>query len=251
MMMYTAFASYYDKLTGNISYSQRAQYFDAILKHFGASGPILLDLACGTGSLSVEMARRGYDVIGVDRSAEMLSVAMEKRYETGLDILFLCQDMTELDLYGTVDATVCALDSINHVTNPALVQKIFDNVSLFTAPGGLFVFDVNTLYKHKEVLGNNTFVYDCDDVYCVWQNTYQDEEKIVRINLDFFEYDDESGAYCRSSEAFEEKAYAPEQLEQMLQLSGMELLVVYGDDTMEPPGPKAQRLIYVARKPYK
>lgn len=247
--MYTAFASYYDKLTNNVSYSQRADYFDTVLKQFHTSGPILLDLACGTGSLSVELAKRGYDVIGVDSSPEMLSVAMQKKYETGLDLLFLCQDMTELDLYGTIDATVCALDSINHVTNPEDVQKIFNKVSLFTAPGGLFVFDVNTVYKHREVLGNNTFVYDCDDVYCVWQNTYQEADETVSINLDFFEYDDESGGYFRSSECFQERAYTPQQLEQMLENSGLSLLAVYGDDTMEPPIPTTQRLIYVARKP--
>ena len=168
--MYSYFAGVYDELTGNISYKERAAYFHAIIEKYRTKGPILLDLACGTGSLSVELSRLGYDVIGVDNSPEMLSVAQQKRCESGEDILFLCQDMTALDLYGTIDATVCALDSINHVTDPKAVRKIFQNVSLFTIPGGLFIFDVNTPYKHRSVLGNNTFVYDCSDVYCVWRS---------------------------------------------------------------------------------
>lgn len=248
-MMYSAFAAFYDELTGNISYGQRAKYFDSIIKKFHTSGPILLDLACGTGSLSVELSRLGYDVIGVDHSADMLSVALEKKLESGQDILFLCQDMTELDLYGTVDTTVCALDSINHVTDPEKVKKIFQGVSLFTAPGGLFIFDVNSPYKHRRILGNNTFVYDCDSVYCVWQNEYEEDTQTVSISLDFFAYEEESDSYRRSGEQFQERSYEPCWLEQLLEDSGFELLAVYADDSLEEPKEDSQRLIYVARKP--
>ncbi len=247
-MMYSAFAGFYDELTGNISYKERANYFDAIIKEFHTEGPILLDLACGTGSLSVELSRLGYDVIGVDNSADMLSVALEKKYETGEDILYLCQDMTELDLYGTVDTTICALDSINHVTDPKAVRKIFQNVSLFTVPGGLFIFDVNSPYKHREVLGNNTFVYDCENVYCVWQNEYEEESGIVNISLDFFSYDEESDSYQRSSERFKERSYEPAWLEQLLDKCGFDILALYADDSREAPKEDSQRLIYVARK---
>lgn len=247
-MMYSAFAEFYDELTGNISYKERAAYFDSIIKEFKTEGPILLDLACGTGSLSVELSRLGYDVIGVDYSADMLSVALDKKYDSGEDILFLCQDMTALDLYGTVDSTVCALDSINHVTDPEKVRKIFEGVSLFTVPGGLFIFDVNSPYKHRQVLGNNTFVYDCDSVYCVWQNDYEEEKGIVNISLDFFAYDEESDSYTRSSEQFSERSYEPAWLEQLLDESGFELLTVYADDSKEAPKEDSQRLIYVARK---
>ena len=247
-MMYSAFADFYDELTGNISYAERANYFDSIIKEFKTEGPILLDLACGTGSLSVEFARLGYDVIGIDNSADMLSVALEKKYETGQDILFLCQDMTELDLYGTVDTTVCALDSINHVTDPKKVKEIFKGVSLFTVPGGLFLFDVNSPYKHRYVLGNNTFVYDCDSVYCVWQNEFEEKNDTVHISLDFFAYDEESDSYTRSSEQFSERSYEPQWLEELLDETGFDLLAVYGDDSRESPKEDTQRLIYVARK---
>lgn len=247
-MMYSAFAGFYDELTGNISYKERASYFDSIIKEFKTEGPILLDLACGTGSLSVEFSRLGYDVIGVDNSADMLSVALEKKYEAEQDILFLCQDMTELDLYGTVDTTVCALDSINHVTDPKKVKEIFKGVSLFTVPGGLFLFDVNSPYKHRSVLGNNTFVYDCDSVYCVWQNEFEEKTDTVHISLDFFAYDEESDSYTRSSEQFSERSYEPQWLEALLDETGFDLLAVYGDDSREAPKEDTQRLIYVARK---
>lgn len=247
-MMYSAFAGFYDELTGNISYEERAKYFDSIIKEFKTEGSILLDLACGTGSLSVELSRLGYDVIGVDNSADMLSVALEKKYETEQDILFLCQDMTELDLYGTVDSTVCALDSINHVTDPQKVREIFKGVSLFTVPGGLFLFDVNSPYKHHKILGNNTFVYDCDSVYCVWQNELDEKNDTVHITLDFFAYDEETDTYSRSSEQFSERSYEPAWLEALLDETGFDLLAVYGDDSREAPKEDTQRLIYVARK---
>lgn len=247
-MMYSAFAGFYDELTGNISYEERARYFDSIIKEWNTEGPILLDLACGTGSLSVELSKLGYDVIGVDHSADMLSVALEKKYEAQQDILFLCQDMTELDLYGTVDTTVCALDSINHVTDPEKVKQIFQRVSLFTVPGGLFLFDVNSPYKHRCVLGNNTFVYDCESVYCVWQNELEEATDTVRIHLDFFAYDEEGDCYTRSSEQFSERSYDPRWLEQLLDESGFDVLAVYGDDSKEAPKEDTQRLIFVARK---
>ena len=139
MRGYGAFAWYYDELTENVSYQKRADYFLQLIEKFGSSGPIVLDLACGTGSLSMELAQRGCDVIGVDASEDMLSVAQEKAMEhPEWDILYLCQSMTELDLFGTVDTTICALDSINHLTDPRQVQQTFQKVSLFTAPGGLF-----------------------------------------------------------------------------------------------------------------
>ncbi len=248
MAGYGGFAWYYDRLTQNVQYPVRAAYFDGLIRKW-VKRPVelLLDLACGTGSLSLELSKLGYDVIGVDGSNEMLSVAMDKNYEAQAGILFLCQDMDQLDLYGTVDVTVCALDSLNHITDPALVQKVFDRVSLFTAPGGIFIFDLNTPYKHRNILSNETYVYDYDDLYCVWQNSCQDGET-VEISLDIFAQEDGEG-YQRYSEAFSERAYDHETVCRFLQNSGLELLAVYGDDTLNPPGEETQRVIYVALQP--
>ena len=169
-MAYEVFAQVYDALTRNVDYPARAAYLDKLIRRYGNGGGIVLDLACGTGSLTVELDRLGYDMIGVDKSEAMLMQAQEKNLRLGKSILYLCQGMEELDLYGTVDAVVCVLDSVNHVTDRALLQRAFDRVALFLHPEGVFVFDVNTAYKGREVLGDNAFVYDCDEVFCAWRS---------------------------------------------------------------------------------
>ena len=247
MSGYSVFARYYDDLTANIDYRKRGEYFHEIIKKFKKTKEnILLDLACGTGSISEVMAGLGYDVIGVDLSDEMLGIAMDKKFDSGLDIQYICQDMRKLDLYGTIDVTVCALDSINHLSSLNDVKKVFENVSLFSEQDGLFIFDVNTAYKHQKILANNTFTYETDDVYCVWENTLVPETNEVRMNLEFFERE-ENGMYSRSSESFSEKAYSEEDIERLLADSGFEVLAKYGDDTFEPPTETTQRIVYVAR----
>lgn len=246
MSRYEAFAEYYDSLTSNVSYEKTAEYISDILTENGIKEGILLDLACGTGTMSVQMAKRGYDVIGIDNSPEMLSEAREKAYEAGKDILFLCQDMCDIDLYGTVECTVCLLDSLNHLESEEELLAAFKGVSLFTVPGGLFIFDVNTEYKHKYVLGDNTFVYDNEDVYCVWQNEYDDESKAVEIFLDFFE--EENGLYRRSSEYFTERAFSDETIKRLLKESGFSHIKVYGELSKNDPSETEERVFYVARK---
>lgn len=204
-----------------------------------------LDLACGTGSLTVELKKNGVDVYGIDASYDMLSFAREKAEESGLDILFLCQKMQSIDLYGTIDTCVCTLDSINHLTKISDVQKTFDRVSLFMNPGGYFLFDANTIYKHQKVLSDNTFVYDTDDVFCVWQNSLR-ENNVVDIELDFFER--EGKVYYRTEEKFSERAYSDEELTDMLVSAGFEVVSRYGDMTFDAPKEDEQRVIYVARK---
>ena len=204
---------------------------------------ITLDLACGTGSLTRELKKSGVDVYGIDASAEMLSEAMMKTSEAGLDILYLRQKMQNIDLYGTIDTCVCTLDSINHLTNPEDVEITFDRVALFMDKDGLFIFDVNTIYKHREILANNTFVYEEEKVFWVWQNTLEDDD-IVKIELDFFE--EENGVYYRSSESFCERAYSDKFIRQALEKAGFEVKAVYGDLTFDKPCDTEQRVIYVA-----
>lgn len=246
MSRYGAFAEYYDSLTSNVSYDETAKYVADILDENGIKKGILLDLACGTGTMSVQMAKRGYEVIGIDNSPEMLSEAREKAYEAGEDILFLCQDMCDIDLYGTVECTICLLDSLNHLESEEELLAAFKGVSLFTVPGGLFIFDVNTQYKHKYVLGNNTFVYDNDDVYCVWQNEYDDESKTVEIFLDFFE--EENGLYRRSSEYFTECAFSDETIRRFLKEARFSDVKAYGELSRNAPSETEERIFYVARK---
>ena len=245
MSGYNAFAEVYDKLTDNIEYKKRADYVSALFDRYGVRGkePIL-DLACGTGSLTIELAKLGYDMIGVDSAYAMLSQAQNKKYEENVDVLFLCQDMTELDLYGTISGAVCMLDSLNHLDSAEEVKRTIEKVGLFMEHGGIFIFDVNTIYKHREILGNNTFVYDCDDVYCVWQNSLNDDDS-VDISLDIFERKD--GAYYRSGEEFSERAYPIGQYKKWLGDAGFELLHIYDEMSDRELNDRTQRAVFVAR----
>lgn len=242
---YDVFADFYDSLTLNVDYKARADYIMKVFEKHNHNMGLTLDLACGTGNLTIELKKRGVDIYGIDGCQEMLSQALDKAYEEELGILFLCQQMENIDLYGTIDTCICTLDSINHITDIEKVQKAFDRVSLFMNKGGCFLFDVNTVYKHREILGNNTFVYDTDDVYCVWQNTLL-ENDVVNIDLDFFE--EKGGAYYRSEQHFSERAYSHQQLTEMLEKAGFSVEGVYGDMTMDSPKETEQRVIYLARK---
>lgn len=246
-MSYNAFARYYDELTRNVDYPARAAAIDTLVRSYGGkSGGILLDLACGTGSLSVELARLGYDVIGVDSSEEMLGAAFEKKLESGLPIQFLRQDMRSLDMFGTIDVTVCMLDSLNHLPSRGDVERTFERVSLFSEPDGLFIFDVNTRYKHEHVLADNAYIFDTPSVFCAWQNSFCPERCEVRINLDFFEKT--GGMYKRYSESFSEFAYSDAEMKQMLSAAGFTLLDEIDFDSGESPSDISQKVIYICRK---
>lgn len=245
-MAYEVFADYYDRLTENVEYKERAEYILSLLEKFSHEAGLTLDLACGTGSLTLELKKLGVDIYGIDASPDMLSVAHQKADEAGEEILYLCQKMQNIDLYGTIDTCLCTLDSINHMVKEADVRKTFERVSLFMNQGGLFIFDVNTPYKHKEILKDNVFVFDTEEVYCVWQNTPV-EENLTEISLDFF-VPLEDKRFYRFSECFKERAYPEETLGEWLKDAGFEVLGVFGDMSFESPERDAQRLIFVAKK---
>lgn len=245
MSSYQSLAEFYDILTSNISYQKRGEYFNEVLSKFGKTEGILVDLGCGTGSLCDVMSQFGYDVIGVDSSVEMLNVAMNKRYDSGADIMYLCQPMQELDLYGTMDICISALDSLNHITDINELEAIFKKVSLFLHPQGIFIFDVNTIYKHNEVLANNIFIYDYDEVYCVWQNT-KHKDNLVEINLDIF-CKEEDESYSRMAENFYERAYSHEDILSLINQTDLELVDYYAEDSFIKPTEKTERVIYVVK----
>ena len=250
MAGYGDFAYYYDMLTENVDYKSRCEYICNLLAEGGVGKGILLDLACGTGTMSMLLSDKGYDVIGVDASEDMLSVAQEKIMESGKDIMFLCQRMEALDLFGTINAAVCTLDSINHITDEETVKKVFSKVSLFMEDKGLFIFDVNTPYKHREVLGNNTFVYDMEDVYCVWQNSTDKNTLLTEVSLDIFEKDteEEDDVYYRYSEEFSERGYELSEIREWLEEYKFEVLGIYEEMTKNEVKDDTQRAVFVARK---
>lgn len=245
MGSYNIFATYYDLLTENVNYKVRSEYISNFFHYYGIDNGIILDLACGTGKLCVEFANLGYDMIGVDLSSEMLSVARENLSESGTEALLLCQDMRKLDLFGTIKGCYCSLDAINHLNTIEDVKTAFGRVSLFTELGGIFVFDVNTLYKHEKILADNSFVYDTEDAYIVWSNEYKGQG-ITNITLDIFEREEES--YYRYSEEFCERAYSDAQLTSALNDVGFEILGRYNDLSSEEPNDKSQRVYYVCKK---
>lgn len=248
MSGYGPFADHYDVLTGNVDYAARAQRLHTLIKKHGGEGEgLLLDLACGTGSLSLEMAQRGYDVIGVDASPAMLTQASAKAAAASRQILFLSQSMEELDLYGTVRNTVCILDSLNHLPDESALDQAIARVSLFTDPGGLFLFDLNTPYKHRSILGDNVFVYEPGDLFCIWQNTYSERDHRVRVALDFFTRRAD-GTYTRTGERFTERIFPHHLVESLLAEHNFALLETLDGDRDAPPSETSQRLLYVAKK---
>ena len=246
MSSYESFAAFYDELTTNVDYETRGAYLWQILQNEGKRSGLLLDLACGTGTLCEYFSARGYDVIGVDASEDMLAEAMEKKIEAQSDTLYLCQRMQDLDLFGTVDVVLCTLDSLNHITDKDELAAVFERIALFLNEDARVIFDVNTVYKHEEVLQNNTFVYDLDDIYCVWQNTLQPDH-VVDITLDLFAYDEENDCYDRTQEIFSERAYTEEELRQMIEAAGMTVLARYAELSFDAPAPTTERVVYVLK----
>ena len=249
MAGYRDFAFFYDLLMKNADYESRFGYIIGLLAENGIGEGILLDMACGTGTLSKMFAQKGFDVVGIDASEEMLSRAQEKKLEENFDALFLCQKMEELDMFGTVDAAVCTLDSLNHVTEKEKIREIFRRVALFMNDNCLFIFDVNTLYKHRRVLENNAFVFDTENVFCVWQNTLLEDNETTQINLDIFEGDEEEeDVYIRYSEEFFERGYELDFLKKTLENYRFEVVGIYDDMTKEPVRRDSERAVFVCKK---
>ena len=248
MSSYEALAGTYDALTGDVAYEKRADYLEKLFKKSRIPVHTVLDLACGTGSLTFELANRGYEMIGVDLSPEMLSEASEKCQDVeGIPPIFLCQSMDKLDLYGTIDACVCCLDSVNYVTDRRKLKKAFERVHLFLMPGGLFIFDVNTVEKLMGLDGQ-VFLDETEDTYCVWRAEFNKRSQICSYFMDIFRLDEQSGQWERGEELHEERAYPVEELTQYLREAGFRDIKVYGELKMRAPRTGEQRVFFVARK---
>lgn len=242
--MYKNFSFVYDSLMEDADYKVRAERLFSLFEKYDRMPKLMLDLACGTGAFSRRFSSKGVSVIGVDISEDMLAVA-EKKSE-GYDIMYLCQDMTELDLYGTVDGAICCLDSFNHLESYKDFVKTLKKVSLFLEPERLFIFDLNTPYKHKKVLGDNTFIKESGDAFCVWQNEYESHNNAVNITLDIFTKQGKS--YNRATESFREIAFGDLSVKSALKRAGFRLVTQIDGETGDKLNSKSERIIYVARK---
>jgi len=239
------FSAVYDKLQ-DIDYDSFAEYYKKVFEKFKKSPELVLDLGCGTGSITVKMSQMGYDMTGIDLSCEMLNVAREKAEKPGQDILFLNQHMTEFELYGTVDAIISSLDSVNYITEDGGVEQMLKLCNNYLNPGGLLIFDINSEYKLKNILGNNTFVYDEDGAYCVWHNFYDENERICDFELTVFEKKD--GVYRRFDEYQSERAYSVSEIKSFAEKSKLEILGIYNGLSFEKPTEDAERLVFVMQK---
>ncbi len=244
--MYNEFANVYDRLQ-DIDYNSFIDYYEKIFEKFDIKPKLMLDLGCGTGNITIPLSEKGYEMIGIDLSEEMLDIAAQKARDTSEDILFLNQDMTEFELYGTVDSIICSLDGVNYLTMDDDLDKLFALVKNYLNPGGLFIFDINSEYKLKTLLNGNSFVYDEDDIYCVWSNSFDDEDNICSFNIDIFTRE-ESGLYKKDEEYHEERAYSVNEIENAINSSGLTLLGVYDDRSFDKIHAASERIFFVVKK---
>ena len=244
MSSYFELSRFYDELTEkNISYNKRADYFDKIIRKFMTDAKTLLDIGCGTGKMCEQLALKGYSVIGSDISVDMLTIAQQN---SSSDVFYICQDMRNIKLASRVDVIISTLDSINHLLTQDDVKACFKSVYENLNENGLFVFDMNTIYKHSVVMGNNSFVYDTDNVYLVWNSFYDEDTYTNEIVIDIFEK--QGNAYYRSGESFFERAYPMEWVKETLGDIGFTVLGVYNADTENEASPNEERYVYVVRK---
>lgn len=231
MNSYTSLAPVYDRLNADIDYSAWADHIERQFSEFGKK-PVtsVLDLACGTGSMTVELARRGYDMTGIDLSEDMLAVARAKcdgeRFRHS--VLLVRQDMAEFELYGTVDAIVCCLDSLNYLTDTASLSRTLAHVHNYLEPDGLFVFDMNAPAKFERVYADNSYVLEDEGILCAWQNSYNKKTKLCDFYLSIF-LEDKDGTWLRFDEEQRERCYSLRTVEKLLCETGFEICSVASD----------------------
>ena len=247
MREYTEFAKLYDVFMDNVDYKKWAEYLTARLWDYGIKDGLILELGCGTGTLTELLSRAGYDMIGVDNSEEMLAEAREKQMGSGLDILYLLQDMQEFELYGTVRAVISACDSLNYILEEDELLQVFRLVNNYLDPGGLFLFDMNTIYKYQQILGEGTIAENRDEGSFIWENFYEEKSRINTYDLTLF-VPREDGLYEKYEDVHDQRAYSLETITSLLEKAGLKVLAVYDEYTLDPPGAECGRYTIIARE---
>ena len=253
MESYGRFAGVYDVFMDNVNYREWADYIIETLAQDGIRDGLVLELGCGTGTVTEMLADAGYDMIGIDNSEEMLAEAMEKRAESGHDILYLLQDMQDFELYGTVRAVISVCDSMNYLTDEEDLEYLFALVNNYLDPGGIFIFDFNTEYKYREVLGDQTIAEAREDCSFIWDNYYYEEERINEYELNLFiredaESETEGDLYRRFRETHFQRAYTLEEITRIVEESGLQFVTAYEAFTKEPPSKNSERIYVIARE---
>ena len=250
MASYENFARVYDTFMDNVPYGEWAGFLTGLLREYGIRDGILLDLGCGTGSLTQILAESGYDMIGVDSSSDMLEIAMEKQEKTpGLPgkILYLLQDIREFELYGTVRAVISSCDSLNYLTREEDLLQAFCLVNNYLDPGGLFLFDMNTVYACETLLADHTFAESREDCSFIWENEYRPEEHLNEYDLAVFVREEED-LFRKYTETHLQRAWSVEEIRSAAEQAGMEFVTVYGACTREVPQPDCERIYVILRE---
>lgn len=271
MEAYTDFAGVYDIFMDDTPYEVWADFLASLIEKYGISVPqapstamgernaghmeaalisernLVLDLGCGTGTLTELLYQKGYDMIGVDYSEDMLNIALAKKEKTGSQILYLCQDMRELDLYSTVGTVVCVCDSVNYLLEDEEVEDTFSLIHNYLYPGGLFIFDFNTVYKYEKIIGDTTIAENREACSFIWENYYHEEERINEYDLTIFAKED-SGLFRRFSETHFQRGYTLSEMTAFVKKAGMEVVLVLDADTHKAPGEDSERIYVVARE---
>ena len=248
MDAYTSFAAVYDTFMDNIAYEEWGKYLKNLLYEYGVREGLVLELGCGTGNMTEILAQSGYDMIGVDNAEEMLEIAIEKRMKSGLDILYLQQDMREFELYGTVKAIVSICDSVNYILEEEELEEVFRLVNNYLDPGGVFIFDFNTVYKYREILGDQTIAENREECSFIWDNYYYEEERINEYELSLFIREEDSELYRKYQETHFQKAYDLETMKRLITQSGLEYITAYDAFTKEAPTRVSERIYVIARE---
>ncbi|MGL4738992.1 MAG: class I SAM-dependent DNA methyltransferase [Cellulosilyticaceae bacterium] len=247
--IYNDFAKVYDTFMGDTPYENWVVFINEQIKAAGITPKLVCDLGCGTGKMCELFAQTGIDMIGIDHSEEMLMVARENAREKELDILYLCQDMTEFELYGTVDVVYSSCDCLNYLLEEEEVLETFKRVNNYLERGGLFIFDINTPYKYKNVLGERVFAEQTERAAYIWENFFDPEDGINEFAVSFF-IQEEDGRYVRTEEIHYEKAYTIETMKSLLDQAGLELVAIYDDYNDRPWTEETLRATFVAREKY-
>lgn len=247
MEAYSSFAEVYDLFMDNVPYKEWADVLENILKNEKIEDGLVLDLGCGTGSMTEEMAKRGYDMIGVDNAEEMLEIANEKRMQSGHDILYLLQDMQEFELYGTVKAIISVCDCVNYITEPEELVHVFELVNNYLDPNGLFVFDFNTEYKYKEILGDRIIAENREDSSFIWENYYYEDDRINEYELTLFIREKEN-LFEKYQETHYQRAYDLDEIKALLMEAGMEFVEAFDGYSKEKATDHSERILCIARE---
>ncbi|MBQ5561368.1 MAG: class I SAM-dependent methyltransferase [Lachnospiraceae bacterium] len=254
MEAYTGFAEVYDTFMDNVPYEEWCEYLHGLLSEYGVNEGIVVDLGCGTGKITELLAQKGYDMIGIDNAEDMLAIAREKLMDYAEDdkrrgILYLLQDMREMELYGTVHAAVSICDSMNYILEDEDLLQVFRLVNNYLEKDGLFIFDLNTEYKYKEILGERNICENREDASFIWENYYFEDEQINEYDLTIY-VQQEGNLFERMEETHHQRAYKLERVKELLSEAGMKFVAAYDAFTKEPPKADSERIYVIAREGY-